>query len=484
VKAAVLQTVPAVTDKQFTFRIVDLIDKVKKIIKEENLIKAGDNVLVGASGGIDSTVLLHVLFELSKLIDFKIGIAHLNHQLRGEESTRDEMFVADLARKFSVPFHVKKADVKGCAKDRGISLQHAGRELRYAFFEEVVYTYGYNKIAVAHNLDDQAETFLLRMMKGTGIRGLSSIPVKRNKIIRPFLDVYRLEIRDYALEHSVLYVEDSSNNKIVYERNYIRKQVIPVLEKRNPLFKEKIIMLLQDISAINDLYGSKAEAFIRNEEKIENGEISFKIDALKDIDGETRFRVFADAFTRIEPAFIPLREHIRLINSIILSQKPNLMLDMPHKVRIKKVYNRLIFTKRAVIPKITDIFTINPGGNRLEHFGLMLDFSLSLHNADMPYSPDRYAAHFDGDKIGDLSVRTFLNGDRFVPLGMKSLLKLKDYFISQKIPREERRHIPLLMSGDDIIWVVGYRIDERYKVSEGTKKVLKISARKIMIQEA
>ena len=462
---------------------MNLVDKVKKTIEQEKLIRTGDNVLVGASGGIDSTVLLYVLSEISKQIGFKIGIAHLNHQLRGDESVRDEMFVEDLACKFSLPFHVKKADVKGCAKQCGISLQHAGRDLRYAFFEDIINTHGYNKIAVAHNLDDQVETFLLRMMKGTGIRGLSSIPVKRDKIIRPFLDIYRSEIVEYAGDNAILHVEDSSNNKIVYERNYIRKQVIPVMEKRSPLFKEKIVTLLQDISVINDLYSIKAETFLKKEQKMENGDIFFEIDALKDIDEETRFRVFISAFGSIGSTFIPLREHARLINNVISSEKPNLMLAMPHQVRIEKVYNRLIFTNKPTLPKITEIFTINPGENRLEPFGLVLDTLLMLKDAKMPHPPDRYIAHFDGDKIGDLSVRTFLNGDRFVPLGMKSPLKLKDYFISRKIPKEERRHIPLLVSGDDIIWVIGYRMDERYKISEDTNKVLKISVRKIMIQE-
>jgi len=463
---------------------VNLVNKVKKIIEKEKLIEAGDNILVGVSGGIDSTALVHVLSEISKKIDFKIGLAHLNHQLRGEESVRDEKFTEDLAGKLSLPIFIKKADVKGYAKSRGISLQHAGRDLRYAFFEEVLETHGFNKIAVAHNLDDQAETFLMRMLKGTGIRGLSSIPVKRDRIIRPFLGVYRFEIEQYVGEHSIVYVKDSSNDKIVYERNYIRRQVIPLMEVRNPLFKEKIIMLLQDITAINNLYGSKTLEFLEKEQKIENEDISFEIDALKDIDEETRFRVMVSVFARIEPDFIPLREHARLINNVISSEKPNLMLAMPHGIRIKKVYNRLIFTKKPIPPKITDAFPINNGENRLDLFGLMLNVSLILQDINSPRLSHRYIAHFDGDKIGDLSVRTFLNGDRFVPLGMKNPVKLKDFFISQKIPKEERGNVLLLVSGHDIIWVVGYRIDERYKITEDTKKVLEISAKKTVMENA
>jgi tRNA(Ile)-lysidine synthase len=456
---------------------VNLVNKVRKIIEKEKLIEAGDNILVGVSGGIDSTALVYILLEISKKIEFSIGLAHLNHQLRGEESTRDEKFVEDLALKFSLPIYIKKADVKGYAKKSGVSLQHAGRDLRYAFFEEVLNTYAFNKIAVAHNRDDQAETFLLRMLKGTGIRGLSSIPLKRDRIIRPFLDVYRFEIEEYIREHSIMYVEDSSNSKTVYERNYIRKRVIPLMEERNPLFKNKIIMLLQDITAINNIYGSKAEDFLKKEQTFEGGDISFEINSLKEIDEETRFRVFVSAFTKIEPLFSPLREHARLINSILFSEKPNLMLAMPRGIRIKKVYNRLIFTKKPILPRIRDIFPIKLGNNRLEQLGLEFDLALLLQDLEFPHSQDRHTAHFDSDKVGDLYVRTFLKGDRFVPLGMKSSVKLKDFFISQKIPREERGHAPLLMSGDDILWVIGYRIDERYKITESTKNVLKISVR-------
>ncbi|MCX5807056.1 MAG: tRNA lysidine(34) synthetase TilS [Proteobacteria bacterium] len=462
---------------------MNLVNKVKKIIEKERLIEAGDSIIIGVSGGIDSTALVHVLFEISKKIDFKIGLAHLNHQLRGEESVRDEKFVEELAGSLSMPIYIKKADVKRYAKNCGISLQHAGRDLRYAFFKDVLDTHDFNKIAVAHNLDDQAETFLLRMLKGTGIRGLASIPVKRDRIIRPFLGVYRFEIGEYIREHSITYVEDSSNSKTVYERNYIRKRVIPLMEERNPLFKEKIVMLLQDITAINNIYGSKAEDFLKQEQIFEDGDISFEIDSLKEIDEETRFRVFVNTFTKIEPVFIPLREHARLINSVLLSEKPNLMLDMPRGIRIKKVYNRLIFTKKPILPRITDIFPVKSGENWLESLGLMLNVFLQLQDTGIPHLHDRYIARFDGDKIEDLSVRTFLKGDRFVPLGMKNHVKLKDFFISQKIPKEERGHVPLLVSGYDIIWVIGYRIDERFKITEDTKKVLEISAKKIQEHE-
>lgn len=457
-----------------------LADKVLKIIENEKLIEKDDNVLIGISGGIDSTVMVDILFEISRKIQFKIALAHLNHQLRGEESTRDEKFTNNLAEKYSLELHTRKANVKEYAKSRGISLQHAGRDLRYAFFDELSGTYNFNKIAVAHNCDDQIETFLLRITKGTGIRGLLSIPVKRGKIIRPFLNVYRYEIDGYAENRSIEYVKDSSNDKIVYERNYIRKKMVPLLEKMNPAFKDKVIFLLQDLTAVNMFYDNNALEFINKQKKIENNDISYEIEALKSIDEETRFRVIVYTFAKIEPDFNPLREHSRLIENILTSEKPNLMLAMPHGIRVKKIYKNIIFTKKHILPDIVDVFPLNTGKNFLEPLSLEIDVSLVSGNIKINYPTDnRCIAYFDVDKMGNMAVRTFLNGDRFVPLGMNNTVKLKDFFISQKIPVEERRRIPLLVSGEDIIWVIGYRIDQRYRISENTKNILKVSIKKV-----
>ncbi len=306
---------------------MDFIHKINKAIKKGALIETGDRVLVGVSGGIDSTALLYVLFEISKQTPFELVVAHLNHQLRGEESERDEKFVRELAGRLSLPCYTKKFDVKRFADERGISIQHAGRDLRYSFFEELANRHNLNKIAVAHNLDDQVETFVLRILKGTGIRGLSSIPIKRDRIIRPFLDTYRSEIEDYVKNKGIKYVEDSSNEKIVYERNYIRKHIIPLMGRINPLFKDKINSLFRDITAINAVYDSKAQDFLKNVKKTVTGEICFEVDVLKKLDGETRFRVIAQALMSLKSDFIPLREHIRLIEKVLSSRKPKLIFE-------------------------------------------------------------------------------------------------------------------------------------------------------------
>jgi tRNA(Ile)-lysidine synthase len=453
---------------------MNLVGKVKKIITKEDLVEEGDNVLLGASGGIDSTVLLFVLLKIAQQIPFKLGLAHVNHALRGEESERDEDFVRDLARRFSLPFHAKKVNVKEFASASGISLQHAGRELRYAFFGDIAETYHYNKIAIAHTLDDQVETFLLRLIKGTGIRGLSSIPIRRGAIIRPFLSTYRSEIEEYARQNAVPFVTDSSNEKVIYERNFIRREVIPVMERLNPALKEKIFSLLQDMTAINRTFDRQSKTFLLQKKQDRDGEGIFNIDALADMDEETRFRVLSDTLTSIEPRFIPLREHILLIEKIMRAKKPNLTAILPHNLRVKKVYTTMVFTQKPLRPPITDRVPVAIGKNILKSFSISLTIRVQKNMPSLRLR-NRNVALFDREKIGNISVRTFRTGDRFFPLGMDNPVKLKDFFISGKIPKEERRSIPLLLSGNDIIWVIGHRIDNRYKVTETTREILRVT---------
>jgi len=462
---------------------MDLTHKVKKTIEKEHLIEDGDNVLVGLSGGIDSTALLYVLAELAIEKHYKIGVAHVNHLLREDESLRDQAFVERLAEMFSIKCHVKTFDVKGYAKVKGVSLQHAGRDIRYGFFEDVARENGYDRIAIAHNLDDQVETFLLRMLKGSGLRGLVSIPIKRDRIVRPFLYVYRSEIEDYVKANGIMYVEDSSNNKITYERNYLRKEIMPLMDTLNPVFKEKIYMLLRDITEVNSVFEKKASRFL--DKLLIQGEdqIYFEIDGLSKLDAETRFRVIAHTLNRIKPGFIALREHYRLIDKILNGRRPNLSVMLPYNIKVLRVYKKLIFTTGKEMPVINGVFPVTLGENILEPFRLVLGIARHTSKA-VPRSAeikkmmqDGGTALLDADKITEMHVRTFREGDRFTPLGMNNSVKLKDFFISVKVPKEHRRVIPLLVSGEDIIWVVGHRIDERYKVTEQTRNTIQVVAK-------
>lgn len=455
---------------------MDLVKKTHKLISKEALVEEGDRVLLGLSGGIDSTTLLYVLREIQKDLSFELAAAHVNHLLRQEESMRDERFAEETAAQLGVPFFLKRADVKGYALSHGLSLQHAGRDIRYLFFEETAGQGGYTKIAVAHNLDDQVETFLLRLLKGTGIRGLSSIPLMRGRIIRPFLHTYRAEIASYASSKSIPFVSDSSNTKTVYERNYIRHNIIPSMEKLNPAFREKIISLLFDLTGVNRSFDEKKRSFLESNVKQKPGRIVIPIAELKTLDRETLFRVLSDVVTSLAPHFLPLREHIKLIEKIVNSAKPNLNLHLPSSLVVKKIYNDLSFDSRPQREAVTETFDLKKGRNTIVPLGISMTVA-SLKKPPLSYPDDPFTAHFDLDKTGSLAVRTFRAGDRFCPLGMKEPVKVKDFFISRKVPLDVRRHLPLLLSDDRIIWIAGQRIDDRYKIDEKTQAVLRVSVK-------
>jgi tRNA(Ile)-lysidine synthase len=452
-----------------------LVQKVADLVNQEKLIDPGDRVLLGISGGIDSTTLLFVLLEIQKKMDFTLGLAHINHMLRDKESVRDEEFVKKLAGRLQLPFFLKKINIKKIAIHKKLSIQHAGREARYGAFNEITAKYDYNKIAIAHNLDDQIETFLLRALKGTGLKGLSAIPIKRGTIIRPFLHTYRMDIARYADEQTIPFVQDSSNDKIVYERNFLRKEIFPIMERLNPLFKEKLFSLLNDLTYINHFFEERSQLFLKKHQTKEREDILLAVESLNTIDNETKFRVISDITTSLEPTFVLLREHFRLISKILSSTKPNLIANLPHEIKIKKVYNHLIFTKKPLPSPPRETFSLSMGKNILTSFTVSLHLSLPRKTPSF-FLKNENTAFFDKDKLGSLTIRTFMNGDTFMPLGMSNKIKLKDFFISSKIPKEKRRMIPLLLSDNDIVWVVGLRIDERFKITKGTKKILKVTA--------
>lgn len=462
-------------DVQALHNNMEFLQQINKIIVKEHLIQEGDRVLLGISGGLDSTTLLFVLRDIQKKISFDLGLAHINHSLRGKESERDELFIKKLARMFSLQAHINNVDAKNYSRLHKLSIQHAGRELRYDYFNKIASEHNYNKIAIAHNLDDQVETFLLRALKGTGLRGLSAIPMKRDKIIRPFLYTYRSQIAEYARQHSITHVEDSSNEKTLYERNFLRKEIFPVLEKLNPAYKDKLFFLLQDIVEVNRFFEKHSQAFLKNNLNNKEGEPFLDIDTLNVIDSETKFRVISDIITSLEPRFVLLREHFHQIQKLLSSKKPNLISTLPFGIKVKKTYNHLFFTKKPSPTPIEGTFTLSIGQNILK--SLMLKLKLS-HTQKLPahFPINKNIAYFDFEKVGNMSMRTFIPGDRFIPLGMDNTVKLKDFFISQKIPKEERRSFPLLLSDNIIIWIVGLRIDERFKITENTKKFLKATA--------
>jgi tRNA(Ile)-lysidine synthase len=455
---------------------MNLEESVRRVIVREGLLQAGDRVLVGVSGGIDSSTLLFVLNSLKERLEIALAVAHVNHQLRGGESERDEAFVRDLAARLEVPFHLERVDVPSYGRAHGKSFQHAGRDLRYRFFRDVSVEHRYNKIAIGHNRDDQVETFLLRIIKGTGIHGLSSIPIKRERIVRPFLCTYRWEIEEYASSSLIPYVEDSSNRKDGYERNFLRHHIVPLMEQLNPRFRDKVLSLLTDVTSLNARIDKEADHFLNRHVRMDGDDSETGVEALRILSEEVRFRVVTRLLSRLAPSFIPLREHIRLVDKSLLSCRPNNSVHLPCEIEVKRSYDSVIFAKERPGQLVMETFDVTLGQNTIPELKVVLDVSVRIERPEPP-ADGRLTAVLDADLVGTLRMRTFRDGDRFVPLGMKESTKLKNFFISQKIPREKRRTIPLLLSNDDIVWIVGERIDDRFKVTAETTRLMKIVAK-------
>ena len=453
---------------------MDVEEAVRRVIRDERLIEPGETVLVGVSGGVDSSTLLFLLDRIAKDMAFGLGVAHVNHGLRGDEAARDEEFVRLLAQRLSIPCHVMRADVRAYSRKQGVSIQHGGRELRYRYFADLCDAHGYGKIAIAHHRDDQVETFLLRVIKGSGLNGLGSIPIKRDRIVRPLLYSFRSEIEAYARRLSIPFIEDSSNLKETYERNFLRMEIVPLLSRLNPRFREKILLLISDIASVDRLFDGKAEEFLEKEGSFRAEAVRASVEGLKSLHPEARFRVVSRMLSRLEPRFIALREHVRLVEKSLFSERPNNAVILPHGIRAKRVYGDLIITRKKPPGEEMETFDIGAGRNAIPSLGVVLDVSFSVESP--PSFPEgRAVAFFDADRVSGLTMRTFRRGDRFMPLGLDREVKVKDFFIARKMPAERRQRVPLLLSGKDIIWVVGERMDERYKLGAGTRRVMRVS---------
>ncbi|KEI09956.1 tRNA(Ile)-lysidine synthetase [Clostridium sp. K25] len=456
-----------------------MIEKVIHTIKQNNMFEVGDKVVVAVSGGPDSICLLHILYKLKEKIGISIVAAHINHCLRGEEADKDEEYVRKFCENLNIQCFVKKEDVHKISKDRGISCEMAGREVRYDFFSEVLNNVRANKIAVAHNANDQAETILMRMLRGTGLEGLIGIRAVRDNIfVRPIIDITRDEIEDYCYVNNLNPRIDKTNLENIYTRNKIRLELIPYIQKN---FNSDVIEVLNrfsDTVKIDNDYlnkvslekynkyckGEKDKVIIKEEVFKEHEAILTRVIrmALKELKGNLNnfdkghIYDIIDIQKKSTGKFIMLPKNIRVLNNYgdINLYKNN------NKINIdkgKQEYN-LVINKENILDN-----------------GLKITLDIINNVEDTKFDKSSLIKYFDYDKINrDIKLRYRNNGDKFVPLGMKGTKKLKDLFINLKIPKEKRDIIPLIVFDDEISWIVGYRISDKFKINKNTKRILKI----------
>lgn len=432
------------------------VHRFKDFIAQNMLFNSGDTILLAVSGGKDSVLMAH----LFKAAGFAFAIAHCNFNLRADESQRDESFVHMLALSLDVPFHVTHFQTKAYAAEQKLSTQMAARELRYQWFEEIRLKFSYGAIALAQHQDDAMETVFLNLTRGTGIAGLHGILPKRGKLIRPLLFLSRRDIDSFILSENLDYVEDSSNLSSNYARNKIRLKVIPELKQLNPSLEETFSQNIRRF-ADTELVLQKVVSDLGKhilEQRAQH--ISISIAAIKDLEPQTLLW-----FELLKPYNFTEQVCMEILDGLD-KQSGTSYYSKTHWISINR--DELILTE---IPAPTPQHAFIHGHEPAVSFAA---YSILLSSADVPYfEKDVYKAFVDEALlIYPLVLRTRQAGDRFVPLGMKMQKKLSDFFIDKKVPLNEKDHVPLLINGNgDLIWVAGWRQDNRYKVTAATKKV-------------
>jgi tRNA(Ile)-lysidine synthase len=426
-------------------------------IEQNALFAPGNKVLAAVSGGADSVLMSHLL----KAAGINFGIAHCNFQLRGDEAMRDQEFCQSLALKLRVPFHTINFDTTAYAAANKISIQMAARDLRYQWFDTLSRQHGYQSIALAHHQNDTIETILLNLTRGTGIAGLHGILPKNGILVRPLLFLTRDEINKTVSDNKLDFVEDSSNASAKYARNKIRLEVIPRLKELNP--------------SLEKTFENNLKHFRDLELLLENQVAGLKETILHHGAGEI-FLLVADV-KKLNPARLLLFKLLQeygfnetTVDDVlsVLDKHPGRVFESAGYLLVLDRDRLIIKQKKAGGPEEA-IIDIN------DHEAQFGAYKLNLLHDDSPLIVKDNAMATSVDAallVYPLTIRNWHQGDYFFPMGMKGRKKLSDYFINQKLSLHQKQDVPLLVNGNgDIIWVGGYRLDERYKVNNNTKKV-------------
>lgn len=493
-----------------------LFSKITKTIQKYSLIQKNDRVVVAVSGGPDSVALLLLLNELKQEYNLQLYIAHLNHQFRGKEAEADAWFVQSLAKQLKIPYLSKSVNIPELAKKNKKSPEEMAREIRYAFLQDIAKKKQANIIALGHNADDQVETILMWMLRGSGIEGLTGMEIARKSevsstkyqvprrgvckcksevyIIRPLLETSRKEILEYLKEKKQKYRVDKTNLKSIYLRNRIRNQLIPQLEKEyNPNLKETLFRtatILRDELAYFDSAAGMIFGCIRNRERTDC--IAIKLSEFRQLDKAIHRHLVRKAILLVSGTLTGFGfDHIEAVlelakcggdqSAAALAQTDGLMLHLPHQVTVRIEQDELCFYLGRLDKDIAEVkeSVAIPGTTDIKSLGIEVKTELNkitAINKARLQQIDRFTAMLDADKIQlPLTLQTWQPGDSFVPLGMTGKKKLHDFYIDEKIPQTQRDKIPLLVADNgDIVWVVGKRIDDRVKVTSRTKRILRI----------
>ncbi|MEE8179719.1 MAG: tRNA lysidine(34) synthetase TilS [bacterium] len=449
--------------------------KVKKIIERYNMFSPGDRVLVGVSGGPDSVCLLHILNRCRKEMALSLHVVHINHGIRKRESKREEKFVSHLAGRMGLPITVKSLNVPSYARKKRLTIEEAARDMRYSALEQLAGKLNAKKIALGHTASDQVETVLMHLLRGSGPQGLSGIPPVRKlgstAVVRPLIEVNREEILNYLKKNKLTFCLDSSNRKTEYFRNKIRLKLLPLLRKNYNENIDGALLRLSEILKEENAYWERVV------ERVLGKVVSWESEKiLIDFKKFLRYNVAVQrrVLYRLFGGIVSLSQ-IEAIRNLAQKSSQGKRIYLGKRFSVRKEGNFLIFSSSPErrFKKFNYSLRV-PGKNEIE--GLNLTLNTRIVDFYPVSEKKTNTAYFDIDKINfkKLLLRNRREGDRFRPFGLRGTKKLSDFFIDRKIPRRLRDRVPLLVEGEDILWVVGIRRADKARITEDTKKILEV----------
>lgn len=437
-----------------------MVHQFKEFVENHQLLGTGDPVLLTVSGGVDSVVMTHLFSKAG----YKFGIAHCNFGLRAAESELDEIFVRKLASEYKVPFYVKHFDTAGYSRAHGLSIQMAARELRYAWFEEIAGQHHYKYIATAHQLNDQVETFFINLLRGTGLSGLHGINVKHGKVVRPLLFATRDQILEYARNERLEWREDTSNLSRKYLRNRIRLDVLSSLKSIEPDFMNRMSKTFRRLSETETIFRQKIEEGRADLVETSPEGAKILISWLEEFDAKTTWlfellKPYGFTFPVVEAVAESLEG---ISGKVFYSATHRLVRDRDYLIIERMV---------DVHADVPAVFYIDENASGFSGPVNLTFKTADAQDIDIPADPA--FATLDIDKLSfPLILRHWKRGDWFIPFGMKGAKKLSDFFIDQKLSIPEKENVWILTSGEDIVWIVGMRIDNRFRITPESTKAL------------
>lgn len=432
----------------------------QSFIQQQKLCGKADKILLSVSGGLDSMVMAHLFLSLNN----RVAVAHCNFQLRGTESDEDEKFVMEFAKKYKLPYYVKSFDTQKFAAEQKISIQMAARKLRVAWFESLIVEHNYTVYATAHHLDDQIETFFNNLIRGTGIAGLRGMLPKNGKLIHPMLFCFRSDIKQFAENNNIAFREDSSNNQTKYQRNKIRHEIIPKLEEIKPDFRSVMTRNIENLEMASEVYESHINQLIDRYVIELNGDICIdKIEICKLRGPESiLFELVKPYNFNVTQVGNIVKNTNQTSGKVFYSDTHRLVIDRKHYIISRHINSK----NRTYQINRTDKEILQP-----------VKLVLTWHRIidEITINTDPNFAMLDARKLSfPLILRKWEKGDYFFPLGMSNKKLISDFFIDNKFSIPQKENTWLMESNGQIAWIVGYRIDDRFKISTSTNSVFQL----------